>query len=200
MKAPGADNRSDSDVAKRLADAALRLFSSRGFDRTSVQELCEGAGVSKGAFYYYFGSKDEVLYEIYAGRLKLELELLQSILASDLPTAGKLERLAHDVVVSSVENRDLVLIYWRSQHQLRPETRELVQEERRRYTRLLNELITVAQDEKVIRSDMSTDTIAGYYLGAVQHLVHWYRKSESQQTEQLAAGWADMFMKGIQPG
>lgn len=199
MRAPGADGRSESEVAKGLAAAALRLFSSQGFEGTSVQQLCEEAGVSKGAFYYYFDSKDEVLYELYAGRLRVEMELLESILASDLPTQGKVERLAHDVVISSIENRDLVLIYWRSQHQLRPETRALVQEERRRYTHLLYELISVAQAENVIRSDVPADVIGGYYLGAVQHLVHWYRRQDRREAEQLAASWADMLMYGLRP-
>lgn len=44
-----------------LVAAAKALFFERGYDRTSVDEIIARAGVSKGAFYYYFPSKESVL-------------------------------------------------------------------------------------------------------------------------------------------
>ena len=44
-----------------LIDAAAQLFSSQGYDRTSVESIIAHAGVSKGAFYHHFSSKDELL-------------------------------------------------------------------------------------------------------------------------------------------
>jgi AcrR family transcriptional regulator len=44
-----------------LIDAAAQLFSSQGYDRTSVESIIGQAGVSKGAFYHHFASKDELL-------------------------------------------------------------------------------------------------------------------------------------------
>ncbi len=46
---------------KRLLDAAERLFARDGFDATSVDDVAEAAGFSKGALYYNFESKDELL-------------------------------------------------------------------------------------------------------------------------------------------
>ena len=46
---------------KRLLDAAERLFARHGFDATSVDDVAEAAGFSKGALYYNFESKDELL-------------------------------------------------------------------------------------------------------------------------------------------
>lgn len=43
-----------------LICAASRLAHIKGFDRTSVQEVMEGAGAGKGSFYYHFESKDEL--------------------------------------------------------------------------------------------------------------------------------------------
>lgn len=42
-------------------DRALGLFSDKGYETTSVQDIIDAVGVSKGAFYHYFRSKDEVL-------------------------------------------------------------------------------------------------------------------------------------------
>lgn len=45
---------------RRLLDAGLELFMRYGFDKTTVAEIAKGAGVSKGAVYLHFKSKDEL--------------------------------------------------------------------------------------------------------------------------------------------
>ena len=44
-----------------LIETAAQLFSTQGYDRTSVESIIAKAGVSKGAFYHHFSSKDEML-------------------------------------------------------------------------------------------------------------------------------------------
>lgn len=46
------------NVRQRLLDAALQLFSSKGYAATSVRELVEAAGVTKPVLYYYFKNKE----------------------------------------------------------------------------------------------------------------------------------------------
>jgi AcrR family transcriptional regulator len=43
-----------------MLNTALRLFSENGYDATSVAEICRHAGVSKGAFYHHFPSKQDL--------------------------------------------------------------------------------------------------------------------------------------------
>lgn len=47
-----------ANVRQRLLDAALQLFSSKGYAATSVRELVETAGVTKPVLYYYFKNKE----------------------------------------------------------------------------------------------------------------------------------------------
>lgn len=47
-----------SNARQRLLDAAMRLFSSKGYAATSVRELVETAGVTKPVLYYYFKNKE----------------------------------------------------------------------------------------------------------------------------------------------
>ena len=49
-------------VKQTIMDKALDLFSARGYEGVSVNELTEAAGITKPTLYYYFGSK-EGLYE-----------------------------------------------------------------------------------------------------------------------------------------
>ena len=44
----------------KLLDAALALIREKGFSATTVDDLCARAGVTKGAFFHYFESKDEL--------------------------------------------------------------------------------------------------------------------------------------------
>ena len=52
------------DRKRQLMDFAARRFAERGFHPTSVTEIVDGMGVGKGVFYWYFGSKEELLLEM----------------------------------------------------------------------------------------------------------------------------------------
>jgi AcrR family transcriptional regulator len=54
----------------RILGAAADCFSQRGYDSTSVAEICECAGVSKGAFYHHFPTKQAVFLELLAQWLR----------------------------------------------------------------------------------------------------------------------------------
>ena len=47
-----------------LLGAALRLFVSQGFRATNLEQISSAAGLTKGAVYFYFGSKESVLLEV----------------------------------------------------------------------------------------------------------------------------------------
>lgn len=49
---------------RRLIDAAITEFAARGIDATSVEQLCETAGFSRGAFYSNFATKDDLCLAI----------------------------------------------------------------------------------------------------------------------------------------
>ena len=54
-------NVENKDVKSRIAAAAWRLFYEKGYNGTTVDEIIELSGTSKGSFYYYFNTKDELL-------------------------------------------------------------------------------------------------------------------------------------------
>ncbi|WP_236610103.1 TetR/AcrR family transcriptional regulator [Planococcus halocryophilus] len=49
---------------QQILTAAYELFINRGYNPTSIQDILDEAGVSKGTFYNYFGSKSECLMAI----------------------------------------------------------------------------------------------------------------------------------------
>jgi TetR/AcrR family transcriptional repressor of nem operon len=48
------------NAKEKLTRSALRIMLSRGYAATTVDEICEGAGLSKGSFYHCFASKEEI--------------------------------------------------------------------------------------------------------------------------------------------
>jgi AcrR family transcriptional regulator len=52
------------ETHNRILSAATELFSKSGYDATGVAEICQAAGVSKGAFYHHFPTKQAVFMEL----------------------------------------------------------------------------------------------------------------------------------------
>ena len=74
-----------------LVDTAGQLFATQGYDRTSVESIIKQAGVSKGAFYHHFSSKDELLGAV-TDQLDIEASgAIEEVIADT--TVGALVRL-----------------------------------------------------------------------------------------------------------
>jgi AcrR family transcriptional regulator len=63
----------------RLVEAALRLFSTSGYDHATVDDIAQAAGYSKGAYYFHFSTKDDILLEL----LRIWAEGRNAVLAAE---------------------------------------------------------------------------------------------------------------------
>ncbi|MDQ0964022.1 AcrR family transcriptional regulator [Streptomyces sp. B4I13] len=68
-----------------LLDAAFAVFAAKGFGRVSIEEVCEAAGYSRGAFYSNFGSLDELFFALYQERADVIARQVADALAGDGP-------------------------------------------------------------------------------------------------------------------
>ncbi|RNL84407.1 TetR/AcrR family transcriptional regulator [Halostreptopolyspora alba] len=186
-------------VPERLLAAATRLFADRGFERTSVQELVDAAGVTKGAMYHYFASKEDVLFAVFRRVLATQMRNLDAFAAAEGPVAERLRAAAVDVVESTVANLDDMVIYFRSLHVLSYERQDQVREERRVYQDRFRALIEEGQRERVFRSDVPADMVASQYFGAVNHLGMWYRPDGELGGSEIGGYYADLLLAGLRP-
>ena len=53
------------ETRERIYNTAFRLMTENGFDNITVDQICSESGVSKGSFYHYFKSKDDIVIETY---------------------------------------------------------------------------------------------------------------------------------------
>ncbi|MDJ0381572.1 TetR/AcrR family transcriptional regulator [Streptomyces sp. G-G2] len=189
----------ETPVPQRLLAVATRLFAERGYDRTSVQEIVEAAGVTKGALYHYFGSKDDLLHEVYARMLRLQQQRLDAIADSGGPVEERLRAAAADVVVTTIENLDDAMIFFRSMHQLSPEKYKQVRAERRRYHERFRALVEEGQRSGVFASVTPADLVVDYHFGSVHHLSTWYREDGPLTPQQVADHLADLLLRSLRP-
>lgn len=68
MKAKQMQQRSE-ETRTQLMNSAIKLFSTQGFKSASVDDICKDAGVSKGAFYHHFESKQALFLALLDGWL-----------------------------------------------------------------------------------------------------------------------------------
>ncbi|MBV2353035.1 TetR/AcrR family transcriptional regulator [Streptomyces sp. J2-1] len=68
-----------------LLGAAFTVFAAKGFGRVSIEEVCEAAGYSRGAFYSNFTGLDELFFALYQERADLIAAQVADALAQDGP-------------------------------------------------------------------------------------------------------------------
>ncbi|MBO1333717.1 TetR/AcrR family transcriptional regulator [Streptomyces sp. VRA16 Mangrove soil] len=66
---------------QRLLDAALDVFAEEGFGRSTVEQVCDRAGFTRGAFYSNFSSLDELFLALWEERSARMLEDIRAALA-----------------------------------------------------------------------------------------------------------------------
>lgn len=71
-----------------LIDSCRRSWTNYGYKRTNIDELCQKAGISKGAFYIFFPSKERLFYETLLNVQQGLYALMEDILAQEPGKAG----------------------------------------------------------------------------------------------------------------
>lgn len=91
----------------RILNKALELFSSKGYEATSVREICEASGLTKPTLYHFFGSKEGVYRALVEGALhEVHTDLLAE-LAGPGDSHQRLRGMARRYLAYAQERRDL---------------------------------------------------------------------------------------------
>jgi AcrR family transcriptional regulator len=94
---------------RALEESAMRLFTEKGFDGTTVEEIADAADVSARTFFRYFATKDDVLFGDHEPRLDAMRALLDQRPA-DEPVMASLEALLRGLGDLLVAHRDRALV------------------------------------------------------------------------------------------
>lgn len=90
----------DPDATRAaLLASAVKLFAKNGYDGTSVQQVVDDAQRTKGAFYYYFDSKEDLLQQLHDNSVDVQLDLVRQVLERDEPADVLLKALVVEVLM-----------------------------------------------------------------------------------------------------
>lgn len=158
------------NAKSKIVTAAWQLFHDKGYQATTVDDIIRLSGTSKGSFYYYFSTKNELL-----NTLPLILdeyyEKLEAQMDPDMDSFQKLLYLnceAHRMMEEHI-SRDLITSLYSSQLVSSGERNLL--DHNRKYYRLVNQIIAEGQRRRQIRDDMTASDIAEYFSMCERALV-----------------------------
>ncbi|UOQ45225.1 TetR/AcrR family transcriptional regulator [Halobacillus salinarum] len=98
-----------------IIEHAMKLFAKKGFSSTSVQEIAKECGISKGAFYLHFKSKDELLFKIfyfYSRRIQTKTDEIE---AMDLDPRTKFTKQLLVTFQEIADHREFIIMQIREQ-------------------------------------------------------------------------------------
>jgi AcrR family transcriptional regulator len=186
-------------VKERLLRVATRLFARNGFEGTSVQDIVDAAGVTKGAMYHYYGSKDDLLYEVYHQLLTMQMTRLTDIVKGSGSAEERLRAAAVDVVVSSLANLDDMIVFFRSLHMLPADRQTQVRAERRAYHDQFRSLVEEGMAAGSFRTAVPADVVVHYFLSAVNQIGSWFRPGGPLTAQEVGEQYADLLIGGLRP-
>jgi len=176
------------DVATReqqILEHSLKLFSQGGYKETSLQDVADKLGLTRPAFYYYFKSKDELLWRLIGTLGDDLLERARPIAASSAKPAGKLRELMRAHVRTMLTNAEAFTIYFAERHVVgRARDRRLRRSERA-YMNLVANTIAEGQEQGQFREG-EPRTLALLALGLANSTLRWYRPRGALDVDQVA--------------
>jgi AcrR family transcriptional regulator len=186
-------------LQQRLVLVATRLFAAQGYDATSVQQIVEAAGVTKGALYHHFTCKDDLLYEVYHHVLAEQTRRMEEIADGPGDAAQRLAAVVGDVIASSVANLDELIVFFRSMHLLPDAQQKTVRAERRRYHLRVRRLVEEGQRAGVLTTDVPADLAVHFVYGAIHQIGTWYSDSGPLTADEIAQHFERLVLAGLRP-
>lgn len=193
--ATGVDPGAHDAARGQILDAASAVFHSQGFDRTTVDDIADRIGATKGRIYYYFRSKFDIYLAVYEEGMRRAHDRVTPL--STLPGTGR-ERLTamatqhlvnlmtdlgyHDVIAQGVVAGRSAALKERQREAL-----AALNQVRQRYEELFRSVVTTGMADGSLRSPASGDArlATRFLLSSLNSVAMWFRVRESQDAAEI---------------
>ena len=164
------ETENQKSVKGRIVAAAWQLFYEKGYNGTTVDDIIDLSGTSKGSFYYYFNTKDELLNTL-SMILDDNYEILKEKMDPDMNSYDKLLYLnyeAHSMIEEKI-NIDLLASLYSTQ--LVAQGHRSLLDQNRTYYKLISSVIDEGQKRGEFLDEVSVSDLVRYYSMCERALV-----------------------------
>lgn len=183
------------EARARISEAAIELFSIKGFHGTGVAEIGALANLGSGALYYHIGSKEDLLWEILRVHVDEALAAAKKVSASNLRPEEKLRQLVQEHVRIIADRRREVAIYMRDGKFLTGESGVRLQSLRDQVEAVWRNVLLEGVREGTFRQ---ADNVAvNAILGMVNTVYMWFKPRKDSSYRDVADGLFKIISRGI---
>ncbi len=169
---------------EKLLLAAKKLFSERGYHETRIDDIVAEAGLSKGAFYFYFKSKEDIFRELVLDMSKRMIGLLKSWVDKDLGVEEILRGHIAEFLQEFYKDRHIAYIFLFQLAGTNDEFRKIYYEKTKKVREILTHLV-----EKGIRKGefkySNAENIVNLLMGYVRIVYLEYILKETKSLDEI---------------
>jgi TetR/AcrR family fatty acid metabolism transcriptional regulator len=151
-------------------EAAVRAFARKGYHSCRVGEIAEEAGVAYGLVYHYFGSKEEVLEEIFRHTWTQMLARIREVAGSGEPAVEQVRKVTALLLRTWRRDPDLVRVLVREVTRSPEQLKRQIDEIGHAY-QALEEIVVNGQKSGEFRDDLDSKVAAIVWYGALEEVL-----------------------------
>jgi AcrR family transcriptional regulator len=189
-----------ADERKHLViDAAARLFETRGFHGTSMQEIAAEVGITKAALYHYVNSKEQLLYEIHDAFVSTMVAEAEEFIEGHPLATEQLEFLIRSIFRNVAQYRPYVRAFFQDISGLGEDWGERIKEKRARYEAIVRGSLALGVEQGAFAMPVSPNLAAMFFFGACNWAYQWMQPDGAMPPKELAGHWYEMLTKAFSP-
>ncbi|WP_141933949.1 TetR/AcrR family transcriptional regulator [Microbacterium sp. SLBN-146] len=174
---------------------AVQLFNEQGYDATSVADLAQRLGLTKSALYHHFTSKEQLLALALDSALTALEASLDAAQTAEASAAERLRAVVHGAVAVLIDHLPEVTLLLRVRGN--SPTEQAALERRRVFDARVASLVSDAQSEGWVRSDVDAAIATRLIFGMINSVVEWYRPGGPVDRDALARDILTVVLDGL---
>lgn len=184
-------------MKEKITKQSIKLFQEKGFSETSIQDIVDALGVTKGTFYYYFTSKEILLMEIHLRYIDDLLTRQKVIIESTKNCREKIIGIVSLVILDIKSQRANGRVYFREMRNLTPENAKKVKKKREEFRLNIEAVLSEGIKSGEFRESIDPKMISLAILGVTNWSYNWFNPEGEVSVEELAEKYVDFVLYGI---
>jgi AcrR family transcriptional regulator len=179
-----------------ISRAAATLIKEKGFNGSSMETLARKLRIRKATLYYYFSSKQELLYETLIEAVGGALSRVENIRKSNLSSREKLRLFLIDHIESIVLNIEPVTVFLEDGRFLQKQYRDKYVSMRDQYEKLLRSILRQGMAKGEFRR-VDAKVCGFAILGMCNWIIRWYNPQGPLSAGEIAIQYTDIIEAGL---